>query len=85
MRGLLLVGLGEGVPVLRVGVDVGVAPNEGFLLVDPDNFDNLCPLVSDVALVVPLDNSGITSVEHRVRRRNRRGRGTFFAKVYMII
>lgn len=52
--GLLLVSLCEGVPVLDVGIDVAVASQEGLFLVDADDLDDLHPLVSDVALLVPL-------------------------------
>lgn len=63
MCGLLLVCLGECVPIFRIGVDVVIATDEGFFLVDSDDFDHFRPLVSDVALLISLDDGGLDVVE----------------------
>lgn len=51
-----LVSLREGIPVLGVGVDVGISSNERFLFVDANDSNDFRPLISDVTLFVSLDN-----------------------------
>lgn len=56
MSSFFLVSLREGIPVLGVGVDVGISSNERFLFVDANDSNDFRPLISDVTLFVSLDN-----------------------------
>ena len=62
MSGLLLVSLCKGIPILRLCIKVVIAPNERFLLVDPNNLDNLSPLISYIPFIISLDNRGLDMV-----------------------
>ena len=51
-----LICLCEGIPVLSVGVEIVITSNERFFLVDSDNFDHFCPLISYVAFLIAFDD-----------------------------
>ena len=62
MLGFLLIGLGKGIPALGLRVNVPVSSNEGFLFVDSNDFDDLAPLLGDIALFISLDDDGLDVV-----------------------
>jgi hypothetical protein len=58
----LLIGLGESVPMLGIGVKVGVPSDEWFFLVDADDLDHFCPLIYNISLIVSFDDCGFDVV-----------------------
>ena len=63
MSCFLLVSLSECIPVFSISVDVIVASDKRFFLVDSDDLDNFCPLISDIAFIVSFDYCGFDVVE----------------------
>lgn len=53
--GFLLVGLGPSIPVLGVVFNISITSYERFAFVDSDYFDNLGPLIDDIALFISLN------------------------------
>lgn len=63
MIGFLLISLCESVPVLSIILDIGVATNKRFAFINSDNFDDLSPLIDDVAFLISLNNSWLNMIK----------------------
>ena len=62
MLGFLLIGLSVGIPILDFRINMPVASNEWFFLVDSDDFDDFSPLFGNIALLVSLHDCGFDVV-----------------------
>lgn len=63
MIGFFLVSLCKSIPVLGIVFYISVATDEWFTFIDSDNFDNLSPLVDDIALFVSFYHSGLNMIK----------------------
>lgn len=59
MLGSFLIGLGESIPILYILIYFSIASDEGFFLIDSNDFDDLCPLFGDIAFFIPFDDGGL--------------------------
>ena len=54
MIGPFLISLGIGIPALDIRVDLSIPSNKWLFLIDAYNFDNLCPLFSNITFFISL-------------------------------
>lgn len=63
MIGFLLISLSPGIPILSVIPHIGIPTDKRFAPIDSNNFDYLVPLIDDISLFIPFDDSGLNMIK----------------------